>query len=790
MAHANHQKSELINPDGSPRFTNALARETSPYLLQHAHNPVDWHPWGPDAFALARRQQKLIFLSIGYSTCYWCHVMERQVFENIAIGSLMNEKFINIKVDREERPDVDDIYMLAVQVMTGHGGWPMSVFLTPPGAGGEADHGLKPFYAGTYFPPEPMHGRPGFPQIIEALDEAWSDRRPEVIQQAEQIAATVSEHLGRLDPAGTLDIDLISTAANRLLRTYDDQNGGFGDAPKFPTPSNLLFLLEVYRNRSNLDLWNALANTLDRMARGGLYDQIGGGFHRYSTDAKWLVPHFEKMLYDNGQLVEVYLTAQSIKPDEAEPTLYPRIIRQTCDYILREMTDATGAFWSAQDAEVDALEGGNYLWRLAEFTQVIGDEKLAKLAARMYGLDQGTNFQDPHHPEQPAGNVLHLPVRLNELAAEQGISLADLLETKRRIDNLLLTTRDRRKQPGTDDKVLVSWNGMMIAALARAGNELGEAKYTQAAARAAQAILDRMRDGEGGLLRSMRKGSARIPAFLDDYAFFIHGLIELHRASGEARWIETARSLVEQATRRFAAATGGYFDTLAGQADLFVRTRSTYDGAIPSGNSQMIHNLIDLYEQTRQSELLDRAIVDLESFADAMRRNGQGMARMQQALLRVMTLAPTKFSAAVMQPTQESNKRRVVSLEVEGERVALGRVGATGRVTLTLRIGPDYHLNANVPGQDDLIPTKLELRDAPGVELTVDYPQGVTRRYPFADRDVIVYAGDVRIIATLTRREAAASLSGRKPALVLSYQVCTEMSCLEPRTVEVPLKIE
>jgi uncharacterized protein YyaL (SSP411 family) len=665
----------------------------------------------------------------------------------------------------------------------------MSVFLTPPGAGGAEDRGLKPFYAGTYFPAEPMHGRPGFPQIVESLSGAWQSRRAEVLAQSEEIARTVTEHLGRVDPAGALSIDLVSTAANRLLRTYDPDNGGFGDAPKFPTPSNLFFLLEGYRNNPNEDVWNALANTLDRMARGGMYDQAGGGFHRYSTDAKWLVPHFEKMLYDNGQLVEAYLIAQAIRPDANEPGLYPRVVRQTCDYILREMTDASGAFWSAQDAEVDALEGGNYLWRFPEFTEVIGDAALANLAVKMYGIDQGPNFQDPHHPDAPAGNVLYLRQPLNALAAELGLTLGEVLEAKKQIDGRLLATRNQRKQPGTDDKVLTSWNGMMIAALARAGRDLNEPKYVEAAMLAARAILDLMRDAEGGLLRSMRNGSAKIPAFLDDYAFFIHGLVGLHRATGEAFWLETAETLMGQARGKFAAEAGGYFDTLADQADLFVRTRSTYDGAIPSGNSQVVHDLLDLHELTKKGEYLDRAIVDLRSFADAMRRNGQGMARMQQALLRAAALAPARFGNTAMRPTSDDGTRRVVALDVDTNRVALSG-GEVGRVTLTIRIGPDYHINAAEPGLLDLIATKLELRDAPGVELLVEYPPGVTKRYPFADRDVTVYEGDVRIVANLRRTGGVVSLAGRTPTLVLGYQVCTQMSCLEPRSAEIALKIE
>jgi len=787
-------EAELKNPDGTWKYTNALSHQTSPYLLQHAHNPVEWYPWGAEAFERARRTGKLIFLSVGYSTCYWCHVMERQVFENPRLAALLNEHCISIKVDREERPDVDEIYMTAVQMMTQHGGWPMSVFLTPPGAGGKDDPGLKPFWAGTYIPPEPRHGLPGFAQLIGGIAKAWKTRRAGIIEQADRVALGVRQHLDTPGDPKPLGAESVKTTANQLMRMYDPTHGGFGQAPKFPQPSNLLFLMGVYKNNPNQDLWGALSYTLERMARGGVYDQIGGGFHRYSTDEKWLVPHFEKMLYDNAQLVEAYVQAHTIHPDGDDPGLYARVVREVCDYVLREMTDATGAFWSAQDAEVDAREGGNYVWTAKQVRDAISDEAMAGLAVRMYGLDRGTNFQDPHHRDEPPTNVLYLPDRLDVFAKKEKMSPARLVGVRAEINARMLAVRAKRKQPSTDDKVLVSWNGLMIAALARAGRVLDEPGYTRAAARAAGYILEHMRQGEGdrGLYRTMRGGEAKIPAFLEDYAFFVHGLIELHRATGEDRWLTGARELMAYAQEQFSAQEtrgGGYYDTLANQSDLFVRTVSVYDGAIPSGNSQMIHNWMDLYDLTGEAAYLDRAVADLGAFAGALVDRGAGMVHMQHALLRAMSQAPKRFAATPSNGKEQVGKTdQPVSVSVEPEVVDLST--GSSRLRVTLKVEPGYHLNASDAGLIGLIPTTLTLEAPEGLTLSVDYPAGVTKRYPFAEEALKIYEGVVVLDATLRKTGGAGGASGDTPAgarLVLRYQVCTDSSCLEPQEVELPV---
>ncbi len=773
-------------PAGVPKHTNALAHETSPYLLQHAHNPVQWHPWGPAAFALARQQNKPIFLSIGYSTCHWCHVMERQCFENEAIAALMNELFINIKVDREERPDVDDVYMAAVQLLTRSGGWPMSVWLTPPGSADAADQGLKPFYAGTYFPPTEMHGRPSFPRVLQALGDAWRDRRPEVIDQANQIAASVANHL-QLEIASPQPEEIggetISKAVNHLLRTYDETHGGFGNAPKFPQPANLALLLAVHANNQSDKLRQALQHTLDRMARGGMYDQVGGGFHRYSTDEKWLVPHFEKMLYDNGQLAEVYLQAHQQMPLESDPDFFAHVARDICDYVLREMTDATGAFWSAQDAEVDAREGGNYLWLPPQVRDALQDETLAELALTLYGLNAGTNFQDPHHLDEQPQNVLFVPHPWAEMAQQFELSLPELRAQAQQINAKLLAVRDTRKQPGTDDKVLASWNGMMIAGLAQTGRVLDEPRYVTAAARAADALLTHLRAADGSLLRTMRNGQARIAGFLEDYAFVAHGLLALHQATDDNRWLVEAARLMGLAVERFAAPQGGYFDTLADQPDLLVRPRGTYDGAIPSGNSQMVHNLLTLHQRTGDERWLQRAIGDLHSFARNLAVQSVALVHMQHALLRALQQSDKLHcgipATAGARPT---TRREVVSVSVSPETITLG--AQPTELIVTLRVGPEYHLNGPAADAEGLIPTTLRL-EGQGAALTVDYPAPTMQTFPLSEKPLAVYVGEIKLRAQVRQTGPITT----PPTLVLRYQVCTDQSCLEPREVELPVRL-
>lgn len=828
-------------PATAPAHTNRLAGETSPYLLQHAHNPVDWYPWGEEAFEEARREQKPIFLSVGYSTCYWCHVMEREVFENEVIAARMNELFVNIKVDREERPDVDDVYMTATQLMTGQGGWPMSVFLTPPAphdtldpaavneaagvnppapAPPAAGYGLKPFWAGTYLPPEPMMGRPGFPQVLQGLSDAWKNQRADVLKQAQTVADAVAEQVGSSHQEGDLSPRLVSRTAEALLRRYDPEHGGFTgpQGPKFPSPANLLFLLRAAEHTDNADIADAVHHTLDRMARGGMYDQVGGGFHRYSVDEKWLVPHFEKMLYDNGQLLEVYAAALEslrrehgdtgetpVPPNEEDQRLmqlYEYVLRGTADYVLREMTDETGAFHTAQDAEVDGREGDNYLWTPTQIRQAIADQDLAKRAIHMYGLDLGTNFQDPHHPEADPANVLYLPASLEQLAEEERIPLDALTQKRDAINAALKAARDRRKQPRLDDKVLAGWNGMMIRGLAEAGRVLDEPQYTNAAARAADAVADHMTVADPdhpGLYRAMRKGESKVDGFLEDYAFMVSGLTALSRAEAERgetikaeRYLKLARRYTDIAVDRFAAEGGGYYDTLAGQSDLFVRTRGLYDGAIPSGNSQMVHNLITLGEMTGQPGYTDRAVVDLRSFAGAMMQMGPGMVHMQGALLQLMEAAPAMVEGAATQPaippaTQPAAGEAAAPVTAAVDADSLTLEDSTARFDLVIRIAEAYHINANPASDELLLPTEVMLAEDSPLDIEVSYPEGREEHYPFASGPLRVYEGVVRLPVTLRVRDAAAL--PERATLRVRVQACTETACLIPQTLEVGVEL-
>ena len=820
-------------PAASPRHTNRLVNETSPYLLQHAHNPVDWYPWGEEAFAAARARDVPIFLSIGYSTCYWCHVMERRVFENEALASKMNERFVNIKVDREERPDLDDLYMTATQIMTQRGGWPMSAFLTPPGTDGEGDAettplaasggsggaggGLKPFWCGTYIPPEPQHGMPGFGQVLDALSAAWRDQRDEVIEQADRVTDAVRRVLGPDagdeaggDEAGSqqLGIETVQSVANALLQMYDQEHGGFGSAPKFPQPANVGFLLGVYETTGNEPLWPVIHHTLDRMARGGVYDQVGGGFHRYSVDAKWLVPHFEKMLYDNGQLAELYAAAYEAKPDEPASALYRRIALETCDYVVREMTDDTGAFWSAQDAEVDGREGDNYVWTREQVIEALsgasgdasGDDTdasdLAGFAVKMYGLDLGPNFQDPHPPagyKATPVNVLFLPQPLSQLTEELGVSMSEVVRRREAVNRRLLAVRDQRKQPRTDDKVIAAWNGMMIAGMAKAGRIFDRDDLVAAAARAADAVLEHMSTDDGGLYRTLRNGETRQPAYLEDYAHFAHGLLELHRARPEGnRYLEEATRLIGIASQRFGAPRGGYFDTLADQADLLVRNRSTHDGATPSGNSQMVHDLLDLHAASHDERWLQLAALDLRSAAGELNRQGGAMIHMTHALLRLLSTAPSLATATGAGESSDADEASASSLpdpvtvSADREAVTLGG-GDEARLRVTLDIDDGYHVNAHEPASDWLVATELGLRGGSGLAVEASYPEPSEQALAFADEPVRVYEGRVEIDAALRKTGEG---DGVEPGeLVVTYQACDDSRCLPPRTVTVPVTL-
>ncbi|HEV8227054.1 MAG TPA: thioredoxin domain-containing protein [Methylomirabilota bacterium] len=498
-----------------PQHTNRLAQETSPYLLQHRHNPVDWYPWGPEALERARAEDKPVLLSVGYSACHWCHVMERESFENEDTAALMNQLFVNIKVDREERPDVDQIYMQAVQSMTGHGGWPMTVFLTPDGV---------PFYGGTYFPPEDRHGMPAFPRLLQGVAEAYRARRGEVVEAGKQLLEQMRQGERLRSSASLLTDGILFSAYQALSGEFDSREGGMGRAPKFPQPMNWEFLLRYWKRAGLVQAQDMADLTLTKMARGGMYDQIGGGFHRYSVDGQWLVPHFEKMLYDNAQLASLYLHGWLATGDPE----YRRVCEETLDYILREMTHPSGGFFSAQDADSEGVEGKFFVWSAEEIAAALDDPEMTRAALAYWGVDKGPNFE--------GHSILFVPREPSEVAEDLGLTEARLEELIAAARARLYAVRDKRVHPGLDDKVLASWNGLTLAAFAEAGRVLGRADYIAAAVKNARFVVTQMKAGER-LLRSWKDGPAKIKGYLEDYAMVGVGLLALYEATFDLRWL-------------------------------------------------------------------------------------------------------------------------------------------------------------------------------------------------------------------------------------------------------------
>jgi uncharacterized protein YyaL (SSP411 family) len=584
--------------DTQPKFTNRLINETSPYLLQHAHNPVDWYAWGEEAFERARREDRPILLSIGYRACHWCHVMEEESFEDEAIAQLMNDNFINIKVDREERPDLDTIYMNAVQMMTGSGGWPMTVFLTPDG---------RPFYGGTYFPPVDRYGMPGFPRILIAIAEAYRAQRDEIENNAESMLGEL-KRLDRIAPQeGELSFEIADQAANLLLRTLDPVHGGFGNKPKFPPSMTLSFLLRQHHRTKDQSALNAVELTLEKMARSGMYDQLGGGFHRYSVDEKWLVPHFEKMLYDNALLSRVYLEAFLATGKE----FYRRIATETLDYVVREMTDRSGGFYSTQDADSEGEEGKFFVWTPAEVAALLGEDD-ARLFCRYFDVSQYGNFE--------GHSILHVEEDVDVIARFMRVTPERMNEAIERGKRVLFEAREKRVKPYRDEKILTAWNGLMLRSFAEAARALDRSDYLEVAVRNADFLLTHLRR-DGRLLRTRKDGQSKLNAYLEDYAYVIDGLLALYEATFDLRWFEEARALTGAMIEQFRDEEGGgFFFTSADHESLITRTKDFYDNATPAGNSVAARALIKLSLLTGEEDYRRMAEEILQLMKPAMMR--------------------------------------------------------------------------------------------------------------------------------------------------------------------------
>ncbi|HIA03040.1 MAG TPA: thioredoxin domain-containing protein, partial [Myxococcales bacterium] len=648
------------NPDGSPKHTNRLIFETSPYLLQHAHNPVNWRPWGDKAFAAAKAEDKPILMSVGYATCHWCHVMEEESFEDPEIAAYMNDNYVCIKMDREERPDVDAVYMSAVHALAGRGGWPMTVVMNTK---------REPFFAGTYFPPRDgaRGSRKGFLTILKELKHEYTNNRSTLMAKAAQVSARLGSQ-SRMQPAtGVPGKEAIANAATRIIGRHDKVWGGFGRAPKFPRPATLDLLLRQYKNSGDKTILDAVTVTLDKMIEGGIHDQIGGGFHRYSTDTRWLVPHFEKMLYDNGQLAVTLLDLFQITKNPR----YSKTAQDILDYVIREMRDPTGALWSATDADSEGEEGTFFVWTPAEITQVLGAER-GNIANRYWGVTARGNFEHK--------NILHLPRKDAQVATELGITVKKLLSEIEAAKKQLYAHRKKRIPPLTDDKVLTAWNGLMISALARGAFVLGISKYADTARTAADFILKNMRK-QNRLLRTWRNGQAKYTAYLEDYAFFAQGLLDLYEATGEVRWLKQAAELQSiQNTFYLDTQQGGYYQSSHDAEQLLTRDKPTYDGAQPSGNSIAARNLLRLWEYTGKDSLRQSAEQTFKWCASWIQRGGTAVPAMLSALdhyhqttrqVIIVRASGDSNTAALMKVLRNQYlPNRMIAITMDGESVA------------------------------------------------------------------------------------------------------------------------
>jgi uncharacterized protein YyaL (SSP411 family) len=728
---------------------NRLAKESSPYLLQHAHNPVDWYAWGPEAFERAKKENKLIFLSIGYSSCHWCHVMERESFSNADIAKIMNENFVCIKVDREERPDVDDIYMTALNVTGEQGGWPMTMFLTPAG---------KPIFGGTYFPPEDKKVgdgvAPGMKSILATVIELNKKERDKLAEQADKIAEMTVDALdknSRLISLIKLERDLVNDAAEAF--TIDPEFGGTGSkankfkGTKFPRPPVWNFLLSQTKKPGKEQLAKLVQLTLHNIAEGGIYDQLGGGFHRYSTERTWTVPHFEKMLYDDAQLIELYSQAFKLNADP----LFKRVVAETVGFVKREMVNPEGGFYSALDADSNHKEGEFYVWTVEEIKAALGNDADAGFLMKVYGVST-PNFEGKFH-------ILRLPKPLGEMAKDQMITEDQLLAKLEPLKKKLFAIRAKRERPFLDTKVICAWNGQMIAGCAKAGEVFQDKEYTQLAVTAANFLLTKMRGQDGRLFRLWATAPGEKPApkgvaFLDDYAYLINGLLNLHDTTGEKKWLDEAKSLTDLVIAWYGDGTrGGFFFAPNDGEKLFARSKDSYDSVQPSGNSQMARNLLRIWQKTKDDKYRDLCVKTIKVFSLTLRNSPTSVPALAQCLDELLDAAGDKPLAIT--PAAEVPKKPTASAEVVKASVKLGEGTAKGErpFTLTIVISPGWHIYANPVGNETLLDSQTEVTLIQGktvVETTLSYPKGkiVSDPNPKTGK-YSVYEGTIEITGTI-----------------------------------------
>ncbi|MEE8059780.1 MAG: thioredoxin domain-containing protein [Pseudomonadales bacterium] len=728
-------RTEHINKDGSPKYINRLIREDSPYLLQHAHNPVNWYAWGDEAFAAAKKSNKPVFLSIGYSTCHWCHVMEGESFDNEEVAEILNRHFISIKVDREQRPDLDEIYMTAVQIFIGHGGWPMSSFLTPDG---------KPFFGGTYYPQQQ------FKLLLTRVNQAWTGQEEKLRQDADKVAQQVSDYMSSSLQAASLENALISYWTRQILSRYDHLNGGFTAAPKFPNETDLLLLLDQLKRSKAKDssLQKAITHTLNRMAQGGIYDQVAGGFHRYSTDKEWLVPHFEKMLYNQALLGRVYAESYFLTGN----LFHRQIAIETFDYVLRDMTAASGGFYSATDADSEDEEGKFFVWDKAQLQSLLSKEDYLFVES-LYDISEAGNFEER--------NLLYLPeIPKAYWAADAKQWLARL----QKIKAALYREREKRIHPLRDEKIITAWNGMMITGLVKGADVLGNDRYLNAAKKSAEYLWEKHFDKSGRLSRISLNGTVSIQGTQEDYAYFSEGLLAIYHNTNDAMWLDRAQRVMDEMVLRFMDKETGGFYLSAKQTNgpLISNIKSTRDGATPSGNSVALAALVSMVGQTENLENQKVLNKTLAFFSGALKQQGGS----------------------------HSYALRALSDSLNGEidskiSLAAGHVHASIEWTdnqhqvfeVSLSIAPGWHINANHITQKNLIATSINLPTSnqhPQPHLTLQYPAAKSQALSFQSDPLHLFNGSVVV-------QGAISGTTKQPVtVVLELQACDDQHCLPP----------
>jgi uncharacterized protein YyaL (SSP411 family) len=752
-----------------PRRENRLGKESSPYLQLHKHNPVDWFPWGAEAFEKAEREGKFIFLSVGYSSCYWCHVMERESFSDPEIARLLNEHVVCIKVDREELPDVDAVYMNAAPLFGSNGGWPLSVFMTPD---------RKPFHIETYRPPHDRNDTPGFLSLVTNIVNLWKINRTEVEDTAARATRTLQATTrSRGFSLRKLDKQLAADAVADLARIFDPEHGGFGfdprnsRRPKFPQPPLLELLVYQARAAKDQDAQAMLGLTLERMAAGGIWDHVGGGFHRYSTDRFWLVPHFEKMLYDNAQLARVYLQVY----EQTKAPHYEMVAREILTFVAREMTSPEGGFYSALDAESEHEEGKYYAWRADEIKPLLTPAEFA-LLTKISGLDAPPNFP----PENPDRYVLHFTAPLPRVAEATGKPLAEVIATLKAAEQKLLAVRLERIRPLLDTKILTDWNGLMIAALADAQRVLGDEAAGKAAARAADLLLRKVRDENGRLLHTYTAGVAKLPGYLEDHAYLLRGLVALYGATNDERWLNESRALADQMVHLFwDDSTGGFFRTASDQEIVLTRLKSAADSVLPSGNSAAVQALVELARHTKDDRYAELAGRTLAAFAGAVASEPSEHATMLRGLCEYLDAGlPTAFLS--MRPAMSQPRVLRINGALSLDRLVPGR---DFQVAVMVDIDPEWHIYANPASRPEFLATTVGVSSELPIEVVdVQYPAAVDFRAEGLDEAVSVYSG--RALIRIRAKLAAEAKPGRHDIeLSVRYQACNNQRCLAPKTI-------